>query len=81
MARKQLQECLIGIANVFAAKNYFLSSEFNCVDALWAALLWRLPALGVDLGAAGKPVQKYAERIFNRHAFAYSLTPAERALR
>lgn len=80
-ARKQLTESLIAGANLFAAKNYFLSGEFSCVDALWAALLWRLPALGVDLGANGKPVQRYAERIFNRHAFAQSLTPAERALR
>ncbi|HUR40661.1 MAG TPA: glutathione binding-like protein [Verrucomicrobiae bacterium] len=81
--RKQLQESLLTISNVFAAKNYFLSSDFSCVDALWAALLWRLPALGVDIGtsAAGKPIQRYAERIFNRHAFAQSLTPAERALR
>jgi stringent starvation protein A len=80
-ARKQLQESLIAGANLFAARNYFLSGDFSCVDALWAALLWRLPALGVDLGVAGKPIQRYAERIFNRHAFAYSLTPAERALR
>jgi stringent starvation protein A len=80
-ARKQLQESLVQGVNLFAARNYFLSGEFSCVDALWAALLWRLPALGVDLGAAGKPIQKYAERIFNRHAFAQSLTPAERALR
>lgn len=79
--RKQLQESLLTIANVFAAKNYFLSGEFSCVDALWAALLWRLPSLGVDLGATGKPIQRYSERIFNRHAFAHSLTPAERALR
>lgn len=81
-ARKALTENLIAGANLFAAKNYFLSGEFSCVDALWAALLWRVPALGIDLGAtAGKPIQRYAERVFNRHAFAQSLTPAERALR
>ena len=80
-ARKQFQESLIAGANLFAARNYFLSGDFSCVDALWAALLWRLPALGVELGAAGKPIQRYAERVFNRHAFARSLTPAERALR
>lgn len=80
-ARRQLQESLISGANLFAARNYFLSGEFSCVDALWAAILWRLPALGVELGAAGKILQRYTERIFNRHAFAQSLTPAERALR
>jgi stringent starvation protein A len=80
-ARRALHESLVAGANLFAARTYFLSGEFSCVDALWAALLWRLPALGVELGAAGRPIQKYAERIFNRHAFAHSLTPAERALR
>lgn len=80
-ARRQFQETLLAGANLFAARNYFLSGDFSCVDALWAALLWRLPALGVELGAAGKPIQRYAERVFNRHAFAHSLTPAERALR
>lgn len=80
-ARKQLHESLAAGVNLFAARNYFLSGDFSCVDALWAALLWRLPALGVDLGVAGKPIQRYAERVFNRHAFAQSLTPAERALR
>jgi len=38
-------------------------------------------SLGVELGAAGKLIQRYTERIFSRHAFAQSLTPAERALR
>ena len=81
-ARKQLQESLIGGAPLFAARNYFLSGDYSAVDALWAALLWRLPSLGIDLPpAVGKVIQKYAERIFNRQAFARSLTPAERALR
>ena len=81
-ARKQLHESLVAGASLFAARNYFLSGDYSCVDALWAALLWRLHALGVDLGAVvAKPIQRYAERVFNRHAFARSLTPAERALR
>lgn len=80
-ARKTVRENLISSANIFAARNYFLSGDFSCVDALWAAILWRLPALGVELGASGKPIQRYAERVFNRYAFAQSLTPAERALR
>lgn len=80
-ARKQLQESLISGANLFAARNYFLSGDFSCVDALWASILWRLPSLGVELGATGKVLQRYTERIFNRQAFAHSLTPAERALR
>jgi len=80
-ARRHLAEQLIGGANLFTLRNYFLSGDFGAVDALWAALLWRLPALGVELGAAGKPIQRYAERLFGRAAFHHSLTPAERALR
>lgn len=81
-ARKQLQEALIAGAPLFAARTYFLSGDYSAVDALWAALLWRLPSLGVDLPpSVAKVVQKYAERIFNRQAFARSLTPAERDLR
>ncbi|HUS23356.1 MAG TPA: glutathione S-transferase N-terminal domain-containing protein [Candidatus Binatia bacterium] len=80
-SRKQLCESLVAGINLFTLRNYFLSGDFSCVDALWAALLWRLPSLGVELGAAGKPLQRYSERLFGRAAFLHSLTPAERALR
>lgn len=81
-ARRQLQESLIAGAPLFAARPYFLSGDYSCVDALWSALLWRLPSLGIDVGAsAGKIIQRYSERVFSRQAFARSLTPAERALR
>lgn len=81
-ARRQLQESLVAGAPLFAARPYFLSGDYSCVDALWAALLWRLPALGVDVGASsGKIIQRYCERIFSRPAFARSLTLAERSLR
>jgi len=80
-SRKLLLDNLLAGAQVFAARNYFLSPDFSSVDALWAALLWRLPVLGVDLPASAKPIQRYADRLFARHAFQQSLTPAERALR
>jgi stringent starvation protein A len=80
-ARRQLSESLIAGASLFTMRPYFLSGEFSCVDALWAVLLWRLPSLGIELGAAGRPIQRYTERLFSRPAFAQSLTPDERALR
>ncbi len=80
-ARKQLMDNLLAGTPVFGAKNYFLSSDFSMVDALWAALLWRLPSLGVPLPAHAKIIQRYADRLFSRPAFGQSLTPAERALR
>ncbi len=80
-ARKDLMDHLLAGTPVFGAKNYFLSSDFSMVDALWAALLWRLPSLGIPLPAHAKIIQRYADRLFARPAFGQCLTPAERALR
>ncbi|MEK6807141.1 MAG: glutathione binding-like protein [Pseudomonadota bacterium] len=80
-ARKQLLDNILAGTPIFGAKNYFLSSDFSMVDALWATLLWRLPSLGIPLPAHAKIIQRYADRLFGRPAFGQSLTPAERALR
>jgi RNA polymerase-associated protein len=81
-ARKELRESLITTAPVFEAKPYFMSDEFTLVDCSLAALLWRLPSLGVDLPApANKQVQEYAERMFERESFQLSLSEVERELR
>ncbi len=81
-ARKELRESLITTGPVFEAKPYFMSDEFTLVDCSLAALLWRLPSLGVDLPApANRQVQDYAERIFERESFQLSLSEIERELR
>ena len=81
-ARKELKETLTTSAPIFAAKPFFMSDEFSLVDASIAPLLWRLPALGVELnGAAAKAVNTYAASLFKRPGFLLSLTEAEREMR
>ena len=76
-ARKDLQENLLSVVELFKAKPYFLSDEFSLVDCSIAPILWRLPRLGIDLGPTVKPITEYAQRVFNRPSFRSSLSEAE----
>lgn len=76
-ARKELQESLLSVAELFKVKPYFLSDEFSLVDCSIAPILWRLPGLGIDLGPTIKPIAEYAKRVFNRPSFRSSLSEAE----
>lgn len=81
-ARKELKESLIATAPVFAEKPYFMSDEFTIVDCCVAAILWRLPIMGIELNvAAAKPIQKYMERIFESESFKASLSEVESEMR
>ncbi|NCX94200.1 MAG: stringent starvation protein A [Gammaproteobacteria bacterium] len=79
--RRDLADSLVSVAPIFADSPYFLSDEFSLVDCSLAALLWRLPMLGVELPPQGKPILKYAERLFARESFQASLTEVEREMR
>lgn len=81
-ARKRLRESLIASSDLFAARPFFLSDEFSLVDCSVAPVLWRLERWGIDLPpVSGKPILKYAERIFKRDSFRASLTEIEREMR
>ena len=80
-ARKELRESLIGVAPVFANKEYFMSDELTLVDCSLLPLLWRLPILGIELPKAAQPLLDYMERNFARDAFQASLSEAERLMR
>ena len=81
-ARKELKESLITTAPIFSAKAFFMSDEFSLVDASIGPLLWRMPAMGIELtGAAAKAIHTYAANLFKRQAFLVSLTEAEREMR
>ena len=80
-ARKCLRDHLSTLAPIFAQKTYFMSDDYSLVDCYLAPILWRLPAYGVRLPAHAKALQKFADRIFEREAFAQSLTEAECELR
>lgn len=81
-ARKELRDNLIASNAVFAQKPYFMSDDFSLVDCALAPLLWRLPALNIELPPKqAKAVLDYAARMFARDSFKASLTEAEREIR
>ena len=80
-ARKLLKDHLTAIAPAFGQKKYFMSDEYTLVDCYLTPVLWRLSRYKVNLGAAGKNLTKYAERMFERESFDASLSEAERELR
>jgi RNA polymerase-associated protein len=80
-ARKELQASLVKIASMFNDYPYFLNEEFSLVDCSLAPLLWRLPAVGVELPKQAAPILNYAKRLFKRDSFRKSLTETEAELR
>ena len=80
-ARKEMRDNLTAISPVFEVKPFFMSDEFTLVDCYLAPLLWRLPALGVQLPKQASPLLEYAERIFKRESFQESLTELEQEMR
>jgi RNA polymerase-associated protein len=61
---------------------FFLSEEFTIVDCCIAPILWRLPALGIELDdKQAKPLGKYMKSIFSREGFKTSLSDLEEDIR
>jgi RNA polymerase-associated protein len=79
--RKQLEESLVGSAEVFGAKRFFLSDEFSLIDCSIAPILWRLPLLGIELKGPVQPIRRYMDLVFARRSFRDSLTDAEQEMR
>lgn len=79
LARKCLQEQLLGLSSLFPSRGFFLGNELSGVDCAWSPLLWRLPSLGIALDSVAG-MQPYAEKLFSRGAFQRSLSPVERSL-
>jgi RNA polymerase-associated protein len=75
-----IAESLAGIAHTFEKYPYLMSEHITLADCMMAALLWRLPSLGIVLPKAALPLVKYAQRLFQQPFFQESLTPQERAL-
>lgn len=79
--RNELRESILALAPLFAEQPYFMSEEFSLVDCYLAPLLWRLPALGIELNGNGsREVKNYMNRVFERESFKASLTDQEREI-
>lgn len=83
VARRDLGDSLTALSPIFAEKPFFISEDFTLVDCCIAPILWRLPALGVDVKASKqtKPLYGYMDSLFGREAFQESLTIQEREMR
>jgi RNA polymerase-associated protein len=79
-ARKTLKDNLTAIAPVFRQKLFFMSDQYSLVDCCMAPILWRLNEYGIKLPGSTKPMQQYAERLFERDAFQRSLSDAEKEI-
>ncbi|MCG8414305.1 MAG: glutathione S-transferase N-terminal domain-containing protein [Pseudomonadales bacterium] len=80
--RKELRESLISIAPIFAEKPFFMSDEFTIVDCCVAPILWRLPAMKIDLGKGKtvKPLVEYRDRLFARDSVMASFSEQEKEM-
>ncbi len=79
--RTLIRDGLISISPVFREQAYLIGDDYTMADAFMAPLLWRLEALEIKLPRPAAPLRQYADRLFERPAFAESLTEAESALR
>ena len=77
-AKKILRDNLTAIAPVFSQTPYFMSEDYTLVDCCIAPLIWRLTQYGIKLPLSGKPLQEYANRLFERQAFNTSLSSEEK---
>lgn len=80
-ARADLKASLMSLEPIFADKPYFLSDDFSLLDCVMTPLLWRLPALGIEIDSNVKGLHAYMQRLFARDAFKNSLTEIEKQMR
>jgi len=81
--RRDLKSLIIGTVAIFKEKPFFMSEEFSLVDCCIAPILWRLPAVGIEIpnDAKNRPINEYMKNVFTRKAFINSLTEIEREIR
>ena len=78
--RRALRDHLTAIAPAFSQKKFFMSNEFSLADCFIAPVLWRLRHYQLKLPSQAKGLRIYADRLFDREAFAASLSEAEREM-
>ena len=80
-AKLKLEENLMLSLNFLQGSKFFLSDDFSIMDCSIAPILWRLPEYGIELPKSGKPILKYADRIFERQSFFENLSEQEEEIR
>ncbi len=77
-AKKVLRDNLTAIAPAFAQMPYFMAEEYSLIDCCVGPLMWRLSQYGIKLPMSAKPLQEYADKLFEREAFQMSLSAVEK---
>lgn len=77
---KSLSDGLISLIPHIQKPGFMASDTLTYADCMLAAILWRLPVLGISLPATALPLVEYAKKIFAMSFFKQSLTPQERAI-
>ena len=80
-AKAKLEENLMFSLNFLQGSKFFLNDDFSIIDCSIAPILWRLPEYGIKLPKSGKPILKYADRIFERSSFIDNLSEQEEEIR
>ena len=80
-ARKRLKELILESLPFFKSNKFFFGNEMSLVDCAITPIIWRLPALSIQLPKDAKCVEDYGLRIFRNPAFMRSMTPEEKVLR
>ena len=78
--QKSLHDGLVSLSSIFTGQPFFLGTDFSLVDAYFAALLWRLPVLGIELPKLADPLMRYGVSLFQRPTFHESLSELEAEL-
>ena len=68
---------------IFKEKLFFMSDDFSLVDCCIAPILWRLPAVGIEIKEARntRPIHDYMKRVFTKPCFVNSLSDLEKDIR
>ena len=79
-AKKSLRDSLMAVAPIFDEMPYFMSEEFTIVDCCMAPILWRLPAMDIEIPRKKqtKGLYEYMDRLFERESFKESLSDQEK---
>lgn len=80
-AHKVIRDGLVALSPLFTEQDFAMGEEYSLLDVIFAALLWRLPAMNIVLPKQAQAMEEYGEKLFARDAFQASLSDTERDLR
>lgn len=78
---KELRDNILLMTPFFKIAPFLLSDCLTLLDCGVLPVLWRLPALGIELPKEAQAIMNYMNRMFEREGFQASLSDYERGLR